>query len=97
MKDELRDDAIEVFPDKYPDEGDVLGWLKIYENDFIFGSMAEQAGEQIKTLTEERDSLKSLLADFKGDVMFRIGTASPYRQVAKAYQERIVEALKGMK
>lgn len=58
MKDELRDDAIEVFPDKYPDEGDVLGWLKIYENDFIFGSIAEQAGEQIKTLTAERDVLK---------------------------------------
>ena len=66
-------------------------------NDFADDRATVWADNQIKTLTEERDSLKSLLADFKGDVMFRIGTASPYRQVAKAYQERIVEALKGMK
>jgi len=69
MKDELRDDAIEVFPDKYPDEGDVLGWLKIYENDFIFGSIAEQAGEQIKTLTAERGALKSALEKINGLTM----------------------------
>jgi hypothetical protein len=37
--------------------------------------------------------LEALLKSFRDDVLFRIGSASPYRSVAAAYQERIDAAL----
>jgi hypothetical protein len=35
ISDELRDDAKEVFLDSYPAEDDVLGWLKLKQDDFF--------------------------------------------------------------
>jgi chromosome segregation ATPase len=37
--------------------------------------------------------LREVLASYRSDVLFRIGSASPYRQVASDYQERIKETL----
>lgn len=57
----------------------------------------EQENRQMRARMErlegERDCLLSLLSSYKNNVLFKIGTGSPYRQVAKDYNERIKQAI----
>jgi len=64
ISDELREDAKEVFLDSYPAEDDVLGWLKLKQDDFFNNhtfkgaiALIEQLQEDLVEETEARREL----------------------------------------
>lgn len=62
---ELREDCGPVFLSEYPDEGDVIGWLKVHrDNDplgMFSGRWADDAVKKIEQLRTERDVLIAAL------------------------------------
>lgn len=69
FKSEFRDDCGAVFLDRYPDEDDVIGWLKVHRmNDPIgifSGKWADDAVKLIESLQDELKQLKKSIAKNK--------------------------------
>ena len=49
----------------------------------------DDAVEAYEKLEQQLSAKNALLKSFRDDVLFRIGSASPYRVVAQAYQDKI--------
>ena len=61
------------------------------------GDLDLQAADEIERLRKERDELLAALHKYRDNVLFRIGSASPYREVAQEYFDYIKPMLNRIK